>query len=138
MAIITRILSGSLVSKESSIQRIGDPWIKLIETKSIKYNIDMKSIINFDEESVKKILPNYGITDAYVFGSFARGEATEMSDLDLLVTFPANLTLFQNSQLQEELEKMLSRRVDLISIKNTSKRLMNRIKEDLIPLVLSK
>jgi len=50
-----------------------------------------------------------------VFGSAARGDATESSDVDLLVEFEkdAETSLFDMVRLQEELSRLLGRKVDL-------------------------
>lgn len=50
-----------------------------------------------------------------VFGSFARGEATDASDVDLLVEFgnEAQTSLFDMVHLQEELSRLFHRKVDL-------------------------
>ena len=50
-----------------------------------------------------------------VFGSAARGEDTEASDIDLLVRFAPESSLFDLLHLSEELERILGRRVDVVS-----------------------
>ncbi len=52
-----------------------------------------------------------------LFGSYARGEAASTSDIDLLYDFQpgAQWGLLDLAAMQEELEKMLARRVDLVS-----------------------
>lgn len=90
--------------------------------------------LSISGKDLEDILSRYGVTEAYVFGSFARGDATPESDLDLLVTYRQGTTLFDVANLQEALEKALNRRVDLVSRKNLSKRLTSRIEHDLKPL----
>lgn len=50
-----------------------------------------------------------------VFGSVARGDAGENSDIDLLVEFEPDSSLFDLLHLTEELEKLLDHRVDVVS-----------------------
>lgn len=50
-----------------------------------------------------------------VFGSVARGDAGEQSDVDLLVDFEAGSSLFDLLHLTEELERLLGRHVDVVS-----------------------
>lgn len=50
-----------------------------------------------------------------MFGSVARGEADESSDIDLLVDFEPGRTLFDQSRLERELEELLGVDVDVIS-----------------------
>ena len=86
------------------------------------------------KEDLQDILNNYGVTNVSVFGSFARGDATQKSDLDLLVTYQQGTTLFDVANLQNALEKVLNRKVDLVSRKYLSKRLATRIEKDIKPL----
>ena len=58
----------------------------------------------------------YNISTLGVFGSFARGEAKESSDVDIAVEF-SYATLFSLSRMQEELEGIFGRKVDIVSLK---------------------
>lgn len=53
---------------------------------------------------------------AWLFGSFARGEATPESDVDILVEYDkdARISLLKISRMMGALEKILNRRVDLV------------------------
>lgn len=73
-----------------------------------------KSILN-------KIIPTLKRNDvvrAGIFGSFARGEARKKSDMDILIKFRGNKSLFDLIGLQIELEKKLKRKVDVITYKS--------------------
>jgi predicted nucleotidyltransferase len=86
-------------------------------------------------QALDAILKRYGVVDVSVFGSFARGvDMRPESDIDLLVTYKPGTTLFDVANLQEELEKAFGRKVDLVSRKHLSKRLAERIKQDIRPL----
>ena len=50
-----------------------------------------------------------------VFGSTARGEETESSDLDLLVSFKQTFGLLQLVRIERELSEMLDKKVDLVT-----------------------
>ena len=52
---------------------------------------------------------------AYLFGSYARGEATSVSDVDILVELEASVTLFDFARMQMMLEDLLRMPVDLVS-----------------------
>ena len=60
------------------------------------------------------ILKRQGVLNAAIFGSFARGEETKNSDLDLLVKIPKNKTFLDMADLKVELEDQLGRDVDLV------------------------
>jgi predicted nucleotidyltransferase len=61
------------------------------------------------------MLAGHGVTEIAVFGSVARGEDDEGSDLDLLVTLPAGLSLFDLADIREEAENVIGTDVDLVS-----------------------
>lgn len=60
----------------------------------------------------EELSSRYGITRLGVFGSVARDEATQASDVDIVVEMPPDL--FQMVHLKEELEEILVASVDLI------------------------
>lgn len=63
------------------------------------------------------ILKNYGVNRAYLFGSFARGDQAEDSDIDFLVEYAPDAvrTLFKAVELKYELEDILQRKVDVLT-----------------------
>ena len=70
-----------------------------------------------------------------VFGSYARGENNENSDLDILISFKRKISLLKLVQIQQELSDKLGIKVDLVTengLKNP--RLKNYIKKDLISI----
>jgi uncharacterized protein len=71
--------------------------------------------INDISKKIKPSLRKNGILSASIVGSFACGQETKKSDVDLLVTYKKNLSLLDLTSLQLNLEKKLNRRVDLIS-----------------------
>ena len=61
----------------------------------------------------------YGIKKAYLFGSYARGEADEKSDVDIRIEKGDNnklKSLIQVSGFRRKLEEVLFKKVDLITI----------------------
>ena len=55
-------------------------------------------------------------TEVHVFGSVARGDDTSESDVDLLVTLEKGASLFDLIRMQRELEELLGRKVDVLSM----------------------
>lgn len=77
----------------------------------------------------------YGVQRLALFGSFARGEATGRSDLDLLVEFDDRpLTLLQFIALEGELSDLLGIKVDLVEKQVLKPRIGLRILDELIPV----
>jgi predicted nucleotidyltransferase len=60
-----------------------------------------------------------------IFGSYARDEDTPQSDIDLLVDFPEQVTLFDMGGMKVELSEILNRPIEIV----TERGLNNRIKE---------
>jgi len=68
------------------------------------------------EEIKKKAIPilkGAGVTRSSIFGSYVRGETREDSDIDILVDFPRGKGLFEFIGLQQKLEEVLGKKVDL-------------------------
>lgn len=59
----------------------------------------------------------FGVTGLALFGSFARDQATETSDVDILVGFDGPATSKSYFGVQFYLEDLLGRRVDLVTTK---------------------
>lgn len=64
---------------------------------------------------LRQVAEQRGFTDLAVFGSAARGDDRPDSDIDLLVQPPAGADLFDMVHLEEALEAILGRGVDLVS-----------------------
>jgi hypothetical protein len=65
-----------------------------------------------------------------VFGSVARGEADERSDIDLLVQMEPGRSLLDHAALWLELEKLLGRGVDVVSEKGLRPRVREHVLRD--------
>ena len=67
---------------------------------------------------ISPIAAQYGVDRIFLFGSYARGEATENSDIDLLIdTSGTNLrSLFSLGKLYCDLESALEKKIDLITL----------------------
>ena len=61
-----------------------------------------------------QLAQNYHITSLSLFGSMARGEATEQSDVDVLVDFSQTPNLLTFIELEEKLKMALGKNVDLV------------------------
>ncbi len=70
-----------------------------------------------DIEKIRQYFTGQPVVKAWLFGSFARGEETEHSDVDLLVAFDADakVSLLQHAGMLCDLEDILSRPVDLVN-----------------------
>ena len=68
------------------------------------------------QRKIESTLRSYGVRRAAVFGSHARGNARDDSDVDILLSLgDARLSLWDMAGLREELAKKLGRSVDVVS-----------------------
>jgi len=67
------------------------------------------------KEKIEPILRDNDVSYCAVFGSFARGDFNDNSDVDLLVRFDKTPGLFKFCGLQDKLEKQIERKVDLVT-----------------------
>ena len=70
---------------------------------------------------VKPVAEKYGVKAVYLFGSYARGEADEDSDLDFLVFGGEDFKLTMIFALAEDLRDILEKNVDVFEISEINK-----------------
>jgi predicted nucleotidyltransferase len=78
-----------------------------------------------------KLCQHNDVARLSVFGSFARGEGTERSDVDLLVEFRKRNSLLALIALERKMSAALGRRVDLLTREAISPYLRESIERDL-------
>jgi len=87
------------------------------------------AIIAAHEEELRR---DYYVSYLAIFGSVARDEAREDSDVDILVEFDRPVGLFHFIGLQHHLEELLGKRVDLGTPDSIKPRLRDQILEEAI------
>jgi predicted nucleotidyltransferase len=75
----------------------------------------------------RPLLDAFGVTRLSLFGSFARDEGREHSDVYLLVEFGRPIGLFEFVRLQRELGARLGRQVELVTPDALKPQLRDRI-----------
>lgn len=81
-----------------------------------------------------KVLRSHGVTNPEIFGSAARGDDREDSDLDLLVDFAPGTNTIDILGIKRELEDVLGVPVDLVPRNGLKERVRSRAAKDLLPL----
>ncbi len=66
------------------------------------------------KQQLYKIAAKYGIRKVYVFGSVARGESNEVSDIDFLIEMEAGASAFGVGAFQFEVQELLGIHTDVI------------------------
>ena len=114
----------SLVSTDFIISRYADVFSVSVKLRG-ETVFQTEYSMNINKENIEKIrtyLTDKPVLKAYLFGSYVRGEATENSDIDLLVELDYSQTIgLQFIQMQLDLEALLGKKVDLVSTKGISK-----------------
>ena len=75
----------------------------------------------------RPLLDSFGVAHVSLFGSFARDEAREDSDVDVLVEFSRPVGMFEFVRLQRELGERIGRQVELVTPAALKPQLRDRI-----------
>lgn len=94
---------------------------------------DLQLPMSIDE--LRQVLKAHGVVGASIFGSYARGEAREDSDLDILVDYADGVSLFDHFDLRDELVKHSGKRVDLVSSRALSRHFRPYIEKDKVKIL---
>lgn len=83
--------------------------------------------------AVTLVAKKWPIQECYLFGSYSRGEETETSDVDLIISLPDVISYLDLECMQNELSTLLNVPVDLKTLHSLhkNKRFYNHIKQDL-------
>jgi len=85
----------------------------------------------FTIEKIKMLIHpialRYGVERVFLFGSYARGDETENSDIDLRIDNGAIQDLFELSGFHLELEEVLSESVDVLTTDSLDEKFLSRI-----------
>jgi predicted nucleotidyltransferase len=92
------------------------------------------SLLQRYREEILDLAARHGARDVRVFGSLARGEGGEDSDLDLLVILAKGRSLLDLIALKREVEDLIQRPVDVVTEKALSPYLRERVLSEAVPL----
>ncbi|WP_423223730.1 nucleotidyltransferase family protein [Candidatus Amarolinea aalborgensis] len=87
-------------------------------------------IRDIDTKAIIRICQEHDISKIGIFGSMARGEANDQSDIDLLIEFSKRKSLLTVIALERQLSTMLGRKIDLLTEAAISPYLRDRIKQE--------
>lgn len=77
--------------------------------------MEINQLIQSERDRILRIAGQYGATRLRIFGSVIRGEATDKSDVDILVEFGPGSSLLDHIALSQDLEELLGRKVDVVN-----------------------
>lgn len=109
----------SYVSYENDDEKKGTPKYRFFVQEVEKMNLldEEHGILQLDDiaSACNKVLCDYNVEFSYLFGSYAKGKATEVSDVDLLICTPT--TGIRYYEMTERLRETLKKKVDVLDIK---------------------
>ena len=83
----------------------------------------------------RRILERRSMRNPRLFGSAARDEDSERSDVDILVEAPSGTSLFDLADVEMELERLLGCKVEVMTRGFLAPDVVERIESDIIPLL---
>jgi len=94
----------------------------------------MHALIESFKPQLRALAERHGVGTLLVFGSMARGDATPDSDVDFLLDNTTRLSGFQLGALQMDLQDLLGRKVDLVTLNALHPLLRERVLQEAVPL----
>ena len=96
--------------------------------------MSLNELLQSNREEILRIAARYGAYNVRIFGSVARGEADEQSDIDLLVNMEPGRSLLDLCGLLIDLEELLGRKVDVVTEKGLRDRIRERVLKEAVAL----
>ena len=95
----------------------------------------IEEILTEKREQIIAIAAKHGANNVRIFGSVARGEADEKSDIDLLIDYCSeHRSPWFPLRLIRELETLLGCKVDIVTEQGLKDRIRERVLKEAIPL----
>jgi uncharacterized protein len=91
-------------------------------------------ILEEKRDEILQLAAQYGAFNVRIFGSVARNEADQDSDIDFLVDMESGRSLLDLGGLLMELNDLLDRSVDVVTEKGLRERLRERVLHEAVPL----
>jgi hypothetical protein len=85
-------------------------------------------------EEILRLAASRGARNVRVFGSVARGDSDERSDIDFLVDLEPGRSLLDLGGLNLDLERLLDAKVDVVSSRGLRERVRDRVLREAVPL----
>jgi uncharacterized protein len=96
--------------------------------------MDVYESLRARREEILRLAARHGASEVRIFGSVARGEAREESDVDFLVEMEPGRSLLDHAALVIDLQDLLARRVDVATVRGLRGDMRDRILTEAVPL----
>jgi predicted nucleotidyltransferase len=94
----------------------------------------LNELLREKRQEILEIAARHGAYNVRIFGSVARGESDEQSDVDVLVELDPERSLLDLGGLLMDLENLLRRKVDVVTVRGLKKRIRDRVLREAVPL----
>jgi hypothetical protein len=92
--------------------------------------VNLRELLKENRQDILRIAKKHGARNIRLFGSVARGEDDEQSDIDFLVEMEPDRSLLDRAALQLELQDLLGRNVDVVSERGIKPRIRDRVLQE--------
>jgi len=96
--------------------------------------VGIDDVLNEKREEILGIAARHGARNVRVFGSVARGDADEDSDIDVLFDLEPGRSLLDLGGLWADLNDLLAGRVDVVTVNGLRERIRERVLKEAVPL----
>jgi predicted nucleotidyltransferase len=96
--------------------------------------MSLQALVQATREDILRIASEYGAYDVRIFGSVARGEDDEKSDIDFLVNMEKGRSLFDLGGLLMDLQDLLGHDVDVVTEDGLRERIRERVLREAMAL----
>ncbi|QNL50952.1 nucleotidyltransferase family protein [Olivibacter sp. SDN3] len=93
---------------------------------------DKAQILTMLKAKKQELEKKYSLSELGLFGSYARGEQNDQSDIDILVDFNSRIDGFQYIRLAHELEDLFNQKVDVVSRKGIKPAYLFYVEKNLV------
>jgi predicted nucleotidyltransferase len=90
---------------------------------------EIRQVLSLQKQSICEI---YRITEIGIFGSYARGDETETSDIDILVDYQTAPTLIMLVDLKDYLSQLFGIKVDIVTKNGLKPRIRERVLAEVV------
>ncbi len=94
--------------------------------------MDRSQILNILKTQLPYLVSHFHVKTIGLFGSYARNQASQTSDVDILVEFSKPITLFEYIDLEDFLSECIGRKVDLVAKDGLKPLIKPRVLEDVV------
>lgn len=96
--------------------------------------MSINELLKVKREEILRIAAKHGAYNIRIFGSAARSEADEESDVDFIVDMEPGRTLLDMGGLLMDLQDLLDREVDVVTERGLKPRIRARVLKEAVPL----